>query len=263
MTELRAIQADNLRLSGVRHGFLTRAGGVSTGLYEGLNCGRGSNDDPAAVEENRKRAAEFAGASPEKLLSTYQIHSSQAVIVNESFSPQSAPRADGMATARPGLALGVLTADCAPVLFADAKNRVVATAHAGWGGALAGILGETVSAMVRLGAEREFIHAAIGPTISQRNYEVGPEFIDRFMNEDPENERFFACAARPGHAMFDLPGYCLRRLREEEIEAEWVGRCTYDDPADFYSYRRATHRAEPDYGRLISVVSLSRSAPTD
>lgn len=261
MTELQTIQSDILRLPGVRHGFLTRAGGASAGLYEGLNCGRGSNDDPAAVEENRNRAAEFAGVAPENLISTYQIHSDRAVIVDESFSPQTAPRADAMATAKPGIALGVLTADCAPVLLADAKNRVVASAHAGWGGALGGVLGEAVAAMVRLGAERASIRAAIGPTISQRNYEVGPEFFEQFLNESPENGRFFAEAERPGHAMFDLPGYCLHRLREEDVEAEWIGRCTYEDPARFYSYRRATHRRESDYGRLISTISLIGAQP--
>ncbi len=260
MTKVDAIQADNLCLPGVRHGFLTRVGGASTGLYEGLNCGRGSNDDRTAVEENRRRAAAYAEVLPENLLSVYQVHSDRVVIIDESFSPQDAPQADAMATNTPGVGLGILTADCAPVLLADAEAGVIGAAHAGWGGALGGVLSAVVAKMIGLGARREAIAASVGPTISQRNYEVGPEFIDRFLDEDPENQRFFAGAERDGHAMFDLPGYCLRRLREEGIDAAWVGRCTYEDEARFYSYRRATHRSEEDYGRQISVISLADAA---
>jgi len=197
MSDVVALLADNLRLPGVRHGFLTRVGGASEGLYAELNCGRGSNDDPKAVEENRRRVAAYAGVSPENLISTYQIHSDRAVVVGESFSPQDAPQADAMVTATPGFALGILTADCAPVLLADAEAGVIGAAHAGWGGAIGGVLESTVSAMVGLGARREAIRAAVGPAISQRNYEVGPEFFDRFMDEDPENGRLVFRRGRP------------------------------------------------------------------
>lgn len=260
MTEITAIQADSLRLPGVRHGFLTRVGGASEGVYAGLNCGRGSNDDRAAVEENRRRAAAYANVLPERLLSVYQVHSNRAVAVDAPFSPQDAPQADAMATATPGVGLGILTADCAPVLLADADAGVIGAAHAGWGGAIGGVLEAVVGKMVDLGARAEKISAAVGPTISQRNYEVGPEFVDRFLDEDPENQRFFAGAARADRAMFDLPGYCMRQLRDLGAQAEWTGHCTYEDEARFYSFRRATHRRESDYGRMLSVIVLADAA---
>ncbi len=260
MSEVQAFEADILRLAGVRHGFLTRVGGASQGLYAGLNCGRGSDDAPAAVEENRRLAAAYINVLPENLISTYQIHSSTAVVVDAPFSPQAAPRADAIVTREPEIALGILTADCAPVLMADAEAGVIGAAHAGWRGALDGILGSTVSAMVGLGARRHSICAAVGPAISQRNYEVGLDFMDRFLSEDPEYDRFFSGAADMEHAMFNLPGFCIHMLRQEGVEADWIGRCTYDDEDRLFSYRRATHRGDSDYGRQLSVISLAGAA---
>ncbi|MFV0472834.1 MAG: peptidoglycan editing factor PgeF [Pikeienuella sp.] len=235
------------------HGFFTRAGGVSSGIYAGLNCGPGSGDAAEAVTENRARVAAHLGAGA--VLSLYQVHSADTITVEAPWSEK--PHADAMATRVPGIALGVLTADCAPVLFEDAEAGVIGAAHAGWRGALGGVTDSTIAAMERLGAARERIRAAIGPTISQRAYEVGPEFMDDFMAEDPETGRYFAGGA--GDRMqFDLPGYLLGRLRAAGIaEAAWTGHCTYSDEERFYSYRRATHRGEPDYGRLIAAIALA------
>lgn len=239
-------------LRGVAHGFFTREGGVSTGIHAGLNGGLGSDDDPAAVAENRRRIAAQLGVP--HLVTLHQVHSATVVPVTGPWTGDR-PRADAMVTDRPGVALGVLTADCAPVLFADGEAGVVGAAHAGWKGALAGVLEATVEAMLSLGAERDRITAAVGPTISQRAYEVGPEFVERFLDEDPENARHFA--GREGdRALFDLPGFCLARLRAAGIAAEWTGHCTYSDPHRFFSYRRATHAGEPDYGRLVAAVAL-------
>jgi YfiH family protein len=249
------IAADVLR--GVTHGFFTREGGVSAGLYASLNGGPGSGDDTASVAENRRRIAGHLGAV--HLVSLHQVHSAEVVTVTGPW-PGERPRADAMVTDRPGLALGVLTADCAPVLFAEAEAGVVGAAHAGWKGALAGVLEATVAAMAALGAEPARIVAAVGPAISQRAYEVGPEFVERFLDDDPENGRFFA-GAPPGdaaddRAMFDLPGYCLARLRAAGVgAAAWTGDCTYSDPRRFYSYRRACHQGEADYGRLVAAVA--------
>lgn len=236
---------------GPRHGFFTRAGGVSDGLFASLNCGPGSDDDPQAVATNRARAAEALGADPAALLTLHQIHSAEVVTITEPFSER--PRADALVTGRPGLALGVLSADCAPVLLADAAEGVIGAAHAGWRGALSGVLEATVAAMRILGARS--IQAAIGPCISQRVYEVGPDFLDAFRAEDPDHTRFFAGGAGD-RLLFDLPGFCLSRLRAAGVEASWTGQCTYSDEARFFSYRRATHRAEPDYGRLLSAIML-------
>jgi len=243
------------RLAGVRHGFFTRRGGASSGIYEGLNCGPGSKDQREAVAMNRARVAAALDVAPGRLLSLHQVHSHIAVVAGpEGWTER--PRADGVVTTVPGLALGILTADCAPVLLADRDARVIGAAHAGWRGAVDGILEATTDAMVRLGARREAIVAAVGPTISQAAYEVGPEFFDRFREEEAGLERFFA----PGtgdRLRFDLPGFVLHRLREAGIgEAEWIGRCTYSDPQRFFSYRRTTHAGEPDYGRLISAIRL-------
>jgi YfiH family protein len=247
-----AIEADVLR--GVPHAFFTRRGGVSTGIYAGLNCGPGSKDDPAAVAENRARAAGWLGVAPDRLLSLWQVHSARAVRASGSWGFGARPEADGIATDAPGLAVSALAADCAPVLFADAGAGVVAAAHAGWRGALDGVLGATVDLMVSMGADRGRIAAAVGPCISQRAYEVGPEFVDRFVAEDPGFARFFAAGAAD-RAMFDLPGFCLERLRDSGLDrVEWVGRCTYGDADRFFSYRRATHAREPDYGRLLSAI---------
>jgi len=241
-------------LAPLRHGFFTRRGGASSGVFSGLNCGTGSTDQTEIVGINRARVADALGVHPDHLVGVHQLHSAKAVIVD---GPQSElPRADGLVTATPGLALSVLTADCQPVLFADPKARVIGAAHAGWKGAQAGILEATVDAMVELGATRAGIHAVIGPAISQRAYEVGPEFFDVFLDEDPENTRFFA--GGDGDRMhFDLPGYGLSRLRAAGIaSAEWTRHCTYYDPDRFYSYRRSVHDRDPDYGRLISAIVL-------
>jgi len=238
------------------HGFFTRLGGVSQGLYAGLNGGRGSADAPEAVAENRARIAAHLGAA--ELVTLHQVHSPQVVVVEEAWEA-APPRADAMVTGRPGLALAVLTADCAPVLLADREAGVIGAAHAGWRGARAGVLEAVVSAMTAHGAAPERIAATVGPTISQRAYEVGPEFLARLVDEDPETARFFA--AGPGaRALFDLPGYCLWRLRRAGVDGRWTGHCTYGDAARFFSYRRATHAGEPDYGRLVSAIMLPAGA---
>jgi YfiH family protein len=242
-------------LAGVRHGFFTRRGGASSGVYEGLNCGPGSNDQREAVAMNRARVAAALDVGPDQLLSLHQVHSANVVVAGPDGWAER-PKADGVVTNIPGLALGILTADCAPVLFADHAAGVIGAAHAGWRGAIDGVLEATIAAMVRLGAQEGAIVAAVGPTISQAAYEVGPEFLDRFRDEEAGLERFFI----PGQGdrlRFDLPGFVLHRLRDAGVaEAAWLGACTYSDPTRFFSYRRATHGGEPDYGRLISAIRL-------
>jgi len=241
----------------LHHAFFTRRGGVSEGIYASLNGGLGSSDDPAKVAENRRRMTEELGLAPEALISVHQVHSADAVIVQGPWNGDR-PRADGMATAVPGLALGITTADCGPVLFADPHVGVIGAAHAGWRGAANGILESTIEAMERLGARREKIVAVLGPTISQAHYEVGPEFVANLTGLDPNNERFFGPSERPGHAMFDLPGYIGMRLEAAGIgEFANLGLCTYADEERFFSYRRTTHRGEPDYGRLISAIAFT------
>ncbi|MCR8550920.1 peptidoglycan editing factor PgeF [Salipiger sp. P9] len=241
-------------LSPLRHGFFTRKGGASSGVFAGLNCGNGSSDQSEIVAINRARVAAAMEVAPELLINVHQVHSAKVAVV-EGPHPGPVPEADAVVTATPGVALAVLTADCQPVLFADAQAGVVGAAHAGWRGAIDGVLEETVAAMVALGATREKIAAVIGPSISQRAYEVGPEFFDDFMGEDPANARFFAGGA--GDRMqFDLPGYGLHKLREAGVSAEWTRHCTYSDPERFFSYRRSCHEQEADYGRLISVIRL-------
>jgi hypothetical protein len=248
---LTPILADGLE--DTRHGFFTRQGGASTGIYASLNGGQGSLDTGAAIGENRARIAAHLGVA--KLVSVHQVHSDRVEIVTGDW-PNSRPQADAMVTDRARIGLAILTADCAPVLFADSGARVVGAAHAGWKGALYGVLEATIAAMTGLGAARERITAVIGPAISQRAYEVGPEYMERFLAEDPEHSRFFAGGAGD-RAMFDLPGFCLHRLRGAGIaNAEWTGHCTFTDEARFYSYRRATHRGEADYGRLVSTIVL-------
>ncbi|MEX0367157.1 MAG: peptidoglycan editing factor PgeF [Ruegeria sp.] len=241
-------------LAPIRHGFFTRKGGASSGIFSGLNCGFGSSDQTEIVAINRARAADAMGVAAEQLAGVHQVHSADAIPVTAPLDPK--PKADAMVTATPGIALSVLTADCQPVLFADADAGVIGAAHAGWKGAQAGVLEATVDAMTQLGAERDNIHAVIGPSISQRAYEVGPEFFELFLDEDPENTRFFA--GGDGDRMhFDLPGYGLMRLRAAGVaSAEWTRHCTYFDPDRFYSYRRSVHRKDPDYGRLMSVIVL-------
>ncbi len=242
-------------LDGVKHGFFGRRGGASSGIFEGLNCGGGSSDQAAIVALNRDRAADAMGVSSERLVTVHQVHSARAVILDD-VPADRRPEADAIVTTTPGLAIAVLTADCQPVLFADREAGVVAAAHAGWRGAVDGVLEATIDTMIEAGARREEIRAVIGPTISQRNYEVGPEFFERFHDEDPATGRFFVNGA-DGKYLFDLPGYGLMRLRGAGIaSAEWTRHCTYADPNRFYSYRRATHRGEADYGRLLSAIRL-------
>ena len=240
---------------GIGHGFFTRSGGVSAGLYKGLNVGIGSNDDPQSVRANRARVAESFGLAPDKLVSPHQVHSADAVIVDHPFGPER-PRADAVVTKTPGLLLGILTADCGPVLFADSRNRIIGAAHAGWQGAVNGILESTVEAMETLGAQRDDIVAVLGPTISQKNYEVGPEFVARLTSLDADNNRWLVPSEKPDHAMFNLPGYIVRRLANFGVSAQWTGHCTYGDEDSFFSYRRTTHRREPDYGRQISAICI-------
>lgn len=242
-------------LSPFRHGFFTRRGGVSSGIFKGLNCGIGSSDQTDIVLVNRRMVADAMSVRPDHLLSVYQVHSATAVTVDGPLDGDR-PQADAIVSATPGVALGILTADCAPVLFADAEAGVVGATHAGWKGALNGILEETLAAMETLGADRGDIRATIGPCISQRNYEVGLEFFENFMVEDTGYARFFAQGRDPDHYQFDLPSFCLQKLRDAGVDsAGWIGHCTYADPDRFYSYRRTTHLQEADYGRLISVIS--------
>lgn len=241
-------------LTPLRHGFFTRHGGASSGVFAGLNCGSGSSDQREVVEINRARVANAMGVAPDHLLGVHQIHSSDVVTLTEPLTEK--PRADALVTRTPGLALSVLTADCQPVLFADVEAGVIGAAHAGWRGALDGILGATVDAMVDLGATREGITAVIGPAISQSAYEVGPEFIDEFLAENPEFGRYFA-QGEGDRVHFDLPGFGLNRLRAAGVgHAEWTRHCTYNDPKRFYSYRRTTHAKEADYGRLIAAITI-------
>ena len=253
------LQAQSLsKLPGIRHGFFTRAGGVSEGVYESLNGGVGSEDSPAKVAENRARMAKHLGVAPDRFLTCYQIHSPEVVVAETPWPSNERPRADAIVTRTPNLAIGISTADCGPVLLAEPEARVIGAAHAGWRGALTGVIEQTVAAMEKLGAKRGRIVAAAGPMIRQSNYEVGQDLIDRFVATDPNTIRFFKPAQRPGHSMFDLAGYVVSRLRRAEIaEIEDLGHCTYADPAQFYSYRRATHRAEPDYGRHINAIALT------
>ncbi len=241
-------------LAPLRHGFFTRKGGASSGIFHGLNCGPGSSDLSEVVAINRARVAKAMAAEPDDLLTLTQTHSARVLTLAEPFT--SRPDADAMVTATPGLVLGVLTADCQPVLFADPVAGVIGAAHAGWRGVKDGVLEATVLAMEALGAGRSHIRAVIGPTISQSAYEVGPEFIEGFLADDTQNARFFA-KGQGDRFLFDLPGFGLHQLRASGVgHAEWTRHCTYSDPERFFSYRRATHAGEADYGRLISVIRL-------
>ncbi|MHA6264964.1 peptidoglycan editing factor PgeF [Arenibacterium sp. CAU 1754] len=236
------------------HGFFTRRGGASSGVFKGLNCGAGSSDQSDMVTINRARVAQAMAVPPEALIGVHQAHTADVLRVDGPLDGK--PRADAMVTATPGVALSILTADCQPVLFADHDAGVVGAAHAGWRGALDGILEATLEAMEELGARREDTIAVIGPSISQRAYEVGPEFFDEFMADDPQNAQFFAGGAED-RMQFDLPAFGLHRLRRAGIgHAEWTRHCTYSDADRFYSYRRSTHEKEADYGRLISAIRL-------
>jgi polyphenol oxidase len=258
MIEAAIIEADTLALDGIRHAFFTRQGGVSTGLYATLNGGIGSRDSFAHVADNRARMAAALAVAPSHLLTAYQVHSPQVVIAETPWTVESRPRADAIVTRARAVALGVTTADCGPILFAEPRAGVIGAAHAGWRGALAGVAEATVEVMERLGAERAQIRAALGPMIRQPNYEVGPDLIARFAAEDPAHARFFVPAARSGHALFDLAGYIIARLKRTGIRhVEDLDLCTYADPARFFSFRRATHRAEGDYGRHVNAIALA------
>jgi len=252
------VEATSLALTGIRHGFFTRAGGVSSGLYASLNGGVGSQDDADKVLENRARMAAALGVEPRRLLTAYQTHSPNVVVAEAPWTTENRPQADAIVTRMRALAIGVTTADCGPVLFAEPRAGVIGAAHAGWRGALTGVIEATIAAMERLGAAQRQIRAAIGPMIRQGNYEVGPDLVERFRADDPASSRFFGPAKRDGHAMFDLAGYIAARLKRAGItEVEDVGLCTYADPEQFFSYRRTTHRAEADYGRHVNAIALT------
>lgn len=257
MTTAQFLTAETLRSSGIAHGFFTRQGGVSEGVYCSLNGGVGSRDAPEAVAENRARMADALGAEADKLAIPYQVHSSEALALTEPWADGARPQCDGIATATPGLALGVTGADCGMVLFADTRARVVGAAHAGWRGALSGVIEGTIAAMETLGARRSQIVAALGPCIRVASYEVGPEFVDAFAAAGEDSDRFFS-AGKAGRSMFDLPAYIAERAARGGVGAfEDLRLDTYADEERFFSYRRATHRAEPDYGRLVSAIVLT------
>ena len=243
-------------IPGLRHAFFTREGGVSDGVYAGLNGGIGSNDDPAHVRENRRRLADQMGVAPEHFLSVHQIHSPDVVVATGPWPSEVRPRADAIVTRTEGIAIGVTTADCGPILFADPAARVIGAAHAGWKGALTGVLESTIEAMVKLGADRGSMVVAIGPLIRQNSYEVGSEFVERFLAADADNAAFFIASTRAGHSMFDLAGFIRMRLeRAGVLMIDDIGVDTYSDER-FYSYRRSVHRKEPDYGRHVHAIVL-------
>jgi hypothetical protein len=242
---------------GLRHAFFSRQGGVSGGLFESLNCGFGSGDAAEAVARNRAIATERLGLSPDRLVTCYQVHSNTVVTVEKPWPHSAAPRADGLVTCGSGIALGILTADCAPILFADGMANVIGAAHGGWRGALGGIVEAVLDRMEALGAKRARIRAGIGPCIGQRSYEVGPEFPLPFLSDDPASEAYFAPALRTGHLMFDLPGYIGGRLAGAGVAAiDRAARDTVAEDKHFFSYRRACLRGEPVYGRALSAIAL-------
>jgi YfiH family protein len=252
------IQASSLSvLTNVRHAFFTREGGVSDGIYASLNGGLGSRDAAENVQENRSRMAAALGVAPARFLTCYQIHSPNVVVADTPWAREATPEADAIVTREVGLAIGVLTADCGPVLFADGEAGVIGAAHSGWKGAIGGVLEATIDAMEKLGAKRGNIRAALGPLIRQDNYEVGPEFVARYTADDPGNARYFRPSQKDGHAMFDLPSYIAARMARAGVAFEDLALCTYADPQRFFSYRRTTHRAEPDYGRHVNAIVLS------
>ncbi len=246
------------KLDSIKHGFFTREGGVSIGLYGSLNAGQGSNDAPQNVAENRSRIAAYFETEPQNLVSCYQVHSNDVVVVTEPWLTDQRPKADAMVTNVPNLALGILTADCGPILFADSTAGVIGAAHAGWKGAVSGVLENTLTAMEKLGANRKNITACLGMTISRHNYEVGQEFLEKFLGEDSSNMRYFTPSEKIDHYMFDLQAFIIMRLSNADIgTVENLELCTYQDEQRFFSYRRTTHRKEPDYGRHISAIMLS------
>jgi YfiH family protein len=251
------ISAASLSHSGVRHAFFTREGGVSSGVYASLNGGTGSRDEPQKVEENRNRMAAALGVSPDRLLIPFQVHSADAMVVDKPWANGTRPRCDGIATNVPGLALAVTGADCGMLLFSDSKAGAVAAAHAGWKGALAGILEATLVQLERLGARRCDIAVALGPTIGRNSYEVGPEFMARFLSDRTDYKRFFTASKREGHVYFDLPAFIEMRANEANVGSfEDLALDTCAEETRFFSYRRMTHRGEPDYGRLVAGITL-------
>jgi polyphenol oxidase len=258
MSAAQFLTAESLRLPGVAHGFFTRLGGVSRGVYESLNGGVGSRDAPDAVAENRGRVAAALGVAPDCLAVPFQIHSPDAIAISEGWPRGARPRCDALVTATPGLALGVTGADCGMILFANQRAGVIGATHAGWKGALAGVVEATVAAMERLGARRNDTIAALGPCIGHKSYEVGPEFVAAFASAGEDTARYFAPSRREGHSMFNLNGYIAERAARAGVgRFEDLGLDTYSDERRFFSYRRATHRKEPDYGRLMSVIVLN------
>jgi YfiH family protein len=251
------LTAESLRVPGVAHGFFTRLGGISQGVYASLNGGVGSRDAPEAVTENRARIAASLGVAAECLAVPFQIHSPDAVAITEPWPPGARPQSDALVTATPGLALGVTGADCGMILFADQRARVVGAAHAGWKGALTGVVEATVRAMEGLGAKRSDIVAVLGPCIGPKSYEVGAEFVAAFANAGEDAGRYFTPSRRVGHSMFNLNTYIAERAARAGVgRFEDLGLDTYSDEHRFFSYRRATHRKEPDYGRLLSVIVM-------
>ena len=244
--------------TGIRHAFFTRDGGVSDGIYESLNGGVGSKDVASNVAENRARMARQLDVTPGHFITAFQIHSPEVVIADAPWTTETRPKADAIVTGTPGLAIGVTTADCGPILFADTEARVIGAVHAGWRGAFTGVIEGTIAAMEKLGADRHRMTAALGPMIRQASYEVGQDFVDRFLQAEQDNARFFAPAAREAHAMFDLAGYIAARLQRNGVDTiDDLRLCTYADPSRFYSYRRSVHRAEPDYGRHVNAIVLT------
>ncbi len=251
------IESEHLKLNGMSHGFFTRGGGHSTGIFASLNCGHGSGDDPDLVKMNRDVATRALKLGDGQLVTAHQVHSADVVEVTGVWSLEGRPKVDGMVSRAKGIALGVLTADCGPVLFADEAAGVIGCCHAGWKGALAGVSETTVVAMEKLGAKRDNIVAVIGPTISQIAYEVGPEFPKPFLEQSSAHGIFFKPSVKADHFMFDLPAYLRERMKTIGLKSVHdLALCTYSDESRFYSYRRATHRGETDYGRLISAIAL-------
>lgn len=254
MVEAQALSG----ISDIRHGFFDRQGGASKGLFASLNCGLGSGDNRETVLENRAEVASRLNLAQDQLLMVHQHHSPEIITVTDPWDMAEAPKADGMVTNQANIGLGILTADCAPVLFADPSANIIGAAHAGWRGALSGVTDNIIAAMEKLGAKRSAIIAVIGPTISRTAYEVGPEFIQTFLSQDKGHQQFFTPSTRDQHFMFDLPEYLLQRLQRAHIAAaSWVDICTYKQENRFFSYRRCTHNQETDYGRQISVITMN------
>jgi polyphenol oxidase len=252
------IESEHLKHQSIAHGFFTRGGGHSTGIFASLNCGLGSGDDLDLVKMNRDVVARALGISEGRVITAHQVHSAEVVEVTDVWAAEARPKVDGLVTRQKNIALGVLTADCGPVLFTDSEAGVIGCCHAGWKGAVGGVTDATVAAMEKLGAVRSKIVAVIGPTISQTAYEVGPEFPKPFLEQSSAHSKFFVPSTKPEHFMFNLPGYIRQRLQGLGLASVHdLGLCTYTDEARFYSYRRATHRGEVDYGRLISAIALT------